>query len=79
MSQRHNDNTKRPMPKENQQRALGPVENTIGVTYLNMWEYTQKVAASSPKKLLQFYLVVQGRAQLKYSSHIVKVGVEATS
>ena len=49
MSQRYNDNTKRPKLKENQlgilkmyafrwkiqQRASGPVESTIGVTYLN--------------------------------------------
>ena len=37
-----------------------------------------KSSASSPKKLPQLYLVVQGRAQLEHSSHIVKVGVEAT-
>ena len=28
--------------------------------------------------MLQLYLVVQGRAQLEHSNHIVKVGVEAT-
>ena len=31
-----------------------------------------------PKKFPQLYLVVQGRAQLEHSSHIVKVCVEAT-
>ena len=52
-------NTKRPKPKENQlgilkiyafcwkiqQRASGPVESTIGVTYLNIWD------ENTPKKL----------------------------
>ena len=46
-------------------------------------EYTQKVATqkaatSLPQKLLQMYLVVQGKAQLEHSSHIVHVSVEAT-
>ena len=36
-------------------------------------EYTWKVAASSPKELLQLYLVVQGRVQLEHSSYIVKL------
>ena len=61
MSQRYNDNTKRPKPKENQleilkiyafcqkiqQRALAPAESAAGVT-IYLWEYTRKVAASSP-------------------------------
>ena len=34
--------------------------------------------AISPSKLPQHYIVVQGRAQLEYGSHIVTVGVEAT-
>ena len=37
-----------------------------------------KNAASSPKKLSQLYLVVQQRAQLEHSSHIVKFSVKAT-
>ena len=41
-------------------------------------EYTCKVAASSRCKLPQFYLVVQGRAKLENSSHILNVAVEAT-
>ena len=41
-------------------------------------EYTQKVTASLPKKLPQLYIVVQGKAQLEHSSHIVNVGVEVT-
>ena len=61
MSQRYNDKTKRPKPKENQleilkiyafcqkiqQRALAPAESAAGVT-IYLWEYTRKVAASSP-------------------------------
>ena len=53
MSQRYNDNTKRPKPKENQlgilkiyaicrniqQRASGPGEGAAGVTYLSMRTY----------------------------------------
>ena len=41
--------------------------------HISLWEYTQKVATSSPKKLLQLYLVVQRRAQLEHRSHIVKL------
>ena len=64
-----------------QQRPMGLGESywerSIGFTYQSR-KYIWKVATSSPKKLLQFYLVGQGRAQLEHSSHIVKVGVEAT-
>ena len=64
-----------------QQRPVGLGESywerSIGFTYQSR-KYIWKVALSSPKKLLQFYLVGQGRAQLEHSSHIVKVGVEAT-
>ena len=70
MSQRYNDNTKRPKPKDNQlqilknyafcqkiqYRALGPGESTAAVIYENI-----------SKMLLQ----------LEHSSHIVKVVVEA--
>ena len=46
--------------------------------YISIFENTPKVAASLPKKLTRLYLVVQGKAQLEHSSHIVNVGVEAT-
>ena len=46
--------------------------------HISPWEYTLKVATSSPKKLLQLYLVVQQRPQLDHRSHIVKFGVVAT-
>ena len=83
MSQRNNDNTKRPKTQDNQlgiikmyafcqkiqQSASGPRESTWG--YVSVFENT-------PKKLLQLYLIVQGRAQLEHCSHIVKVSVKAT-
>ena len=61
MSQRYNDNTKRPKSKENQleilkiyafcqkiqQRASGLGESAVGVL-IYLWEYNRKVAASSP-------------------------------
>ena len=54
-------------------------ERALLVLRIYLWKkYTQKVAASSPEKLPQLYLVVQGRAQLEHSSHIVKVLVKAT-
>ena len=80
MSQRYNENIKRPKPQDTQlcilkiyafcwktqQRASGPGEIAVGVTqYLSL--------RTQPKNL-----VVQGRAQLEHSSHIVKVVVEAT-
>ena len=39
------------------------------------WGY-RYIFESTPKKLPQLYLVVQGKAQLEHGSHIVKVGVE---
>ena len=39
---------------------------------------TQKVAASFPEKLSKLYLVVQGRAHLEHSSHVVNFGIETT-
>ena len=79
MSQRYNDNIKRPESQDTQlgilkictfcqkiqQRALGPGESAAAATV--------PVFENSPKNL-----VVQGRAQLENSSHIVKVGLEAT-
>ena len=58
---RYSDNTKRPKSKENQlgilkiyafcqkiqQRASGSGENTAWL-HIYLWEYTQKVATSSP-------------------------------
>ena len=41
------------------------------------WGYVS-IYENTPKKLLQLYLVVQGRVQFEHSSHIVKVSVEAT-
>ena len=38
------------------------------------WNYVVSAFENTPKNL-----VVHGRAQLEYSSHIVKVGIEATS
>ena len=90
MSQRYNDNTKRPKLQDTQlgilkiyafrrkiqQRLSGPGKSTTGVT---VYENTpEKLPHLPPKKFLQIYLVVQGRAQLEHNSHIVKVGVKAT-
>ena len=61
MSQRYNDDTKRPKSKENQleilkiyafcqkiqQRASGLGESAVGVL-IYLWEYNRKAAASSP-------------------------------
>ena len=77
MSQRYNDNIKRPKPHDTQlgileiytfclkiqQRASGPGESVGGVM--------QYVYENTPKNL-----VVQGKVQLEHSSHIVKVGVK---
>ena len=83
MSQRYNDNTKRPKPQDTQlgiskiyafcrkiqQRASDPRESAAGV--MSVYENT-------PEKLPHFYLTVQGRVQLEYSSPIIKVIVEVT-
>ena len=87
MSQIYNDNTKRPKPKENQLGILGisPTESThfagnsaegLRSRREHCWGYIS-IYKNTLKKLLQLFLVVQGRAQLEHSSHIVKVGVEA--
>ena len=52
-------------------------ESSAGVTYLSMRIYP-KSCHIFPLKYPQLYLMVQGRVQLEHSSHIVKVGVEAT-
>ena len=91
MSQRYSDNTKRPKPKENQlgilkiyaffrkipQRALGPGESAIGVTKLSM-RIHPKSCCIFPKKVAATLLSGLRKAWLEHSSHIVKVGVEAT-
>ena len=41
------------------------------------WGYAS-IYENAPKNFPQLYLMVQGSAQLEHSSHIVKVGVEAT-
>ena len=80
-----------PKPKENQLGILkisafarkfsrGPQvqEKVLLGLCIYLWEYTQKVAASSPEKLPQLYLVVQERVQLEHSRHIFRVGFKAT-
>ena len=49
----------------------------IGWRREHCWGYIS-IYENTPKNLLQFYLVLQGRMQLEHSSHIVKVGVKAT-
>ena len=60
-----------------QQRALSSGESTAGVTYLSMGILPNSCCIS-PLKVVQHYLVVQGRAQLELSSHIVKVSIKVT-
>ena len=81
MSQRYKDNIIRPKLQDTQlgilknyafyrkiqQRASGLAESTAGVMYEDRSE-----------NLPQLYLMVQGRAVLEHSSHIVKGGAEAT-
>ena len=85
MRQRYHDNVKREKPKENQlgiikiytfcqeiqQKTSGPGESTGGVTYLCMRIHPKNCCIFPLKFLSQLYLVVQGRAQLDHSSHIV--------
>ena len=47
---------------------------SLGFRRERCWSYIVSLFENTPK-----ILVVQGRVQLEYSSHIVKVGVEATS
>ena len=67
-----------------QQRGSGPGDSTAGITYLSTRIHPKCCHISPknyhifPKSCLQLYLVVQWRAQLQHSSHIVKIGVEAT-
>ena len=80
MSQRYNDNIKRPKPLRYSARDLKNLrilhENSaegLGSRRECCWRYVVSVFGYTPK-----HLVVQGRKQLEHSSHIVKVGVEAT-
>ena len=75
MSQRYNDNS---WDYKNLHILLENLAQDVGSRRKHCWVYTQNVAASSPWKLPQLYLMVQGRAHLDHCSHIVKVGVEAT-
>ena len=79
MSQRY-DNIKRPKPLSYSARDLKNLcillENSaegFGSRRERCWYYVVFVFKNTPKNL-----VVQGRTQLEHSSHIVKVGVEAT-
>ena len=78
------DSTKGPKPKENQlgnlhilldiqQRTSGQGECAAGFTYLSM-----RIHPKSFQNFWQLYMVVQGRAQLEHSSHIVMVDAKAT-
>ena len=91
MSQRYSDNTKRPKPKENQlgilkiyaffrkipQRALGPGESCYW-GYEAIYENTPKKLLHLPQKVAATLLSGPRKAWLEHSSHLVKVGVEAT-
>ena len=82
MSQRYNDNTKSQSRKIHEkfmhfaklflQRVWGSGESAGGL-HISLLEHTQKVAASSPKTFLQLL-----KGGCSWSSHIVKVGIEAT-
>ena len=94
MSQRYNDNIKKTQKAKVDRKSTKDLkdlstlsENSVESQVqerallglrIYLLEYTRKVAASSPQKLQQLYLVFQGRAQLEHSSHIVKIGVEGT-
>ena len=91
--QRYNDNTKWPKLRENQlgilktyalclkiqQSASGP--GGVLLELLSIYENTlKKLPHLPPKSCCNFtYLVVHGSMQSEHCSHIVKVGVEATS
>ena len=67
---------------ENSAECLGSRRSAAGVTiYLSIYENTlKKLPHLPPKSCCNFtYLVVHGSMQSEHCSHIVKVGVEATS
>ena len=87
MSQIYNDNSKRPKPKENQpgilrisfREFMHSVKNSskgLGSRRGPCWGYIS-IFENTPRKLLHlscenfFYLVVQGKAQLEHSSHML--------
>ena len=87
MRQTYNDNTKRPKPKENQLGIVGisarefthfAGDSAEGLRSRRecCWGYVS-IHKNAPKKLPQLHFVVQRRAQLEQSSHIVKAGVDA--
>ena len=90
MAQRYNGNTKRPQLKKNQpgflniyvicwkiqQRHSGPGDSTAGVIYLFMRIHPESCCISPLK--VAATLFSGSRMQLEHSTHMVKVGVEAT-
>ena len=76
---RYNDNIKRPRPQDAQLEILRiyascrKIQKRVSGPGVRCWRYVVHVFENTPKSL-----VVQGRAQLEHSSHIVKVGVEVT-
>ena len=72
MSQRYNDNIKRPKPRDVQ---LGIFTRFVG-EFSRRPHVQERVllTENAPKNLV----VQEGRVQLEHGSHIVKVGVEAT-
>ena len=80
MSQRYNDNIKRPKPLRYSARDLKNLrillENSaegLRSRRERCWHYVVSVFEYTPK-----HFVVHGRKQLQHSNHIVKVGVKAT-
>ena len=80
MSQRYNDNIKRPRQLRYSARVLKNLhillENSaegLRSRRERCWHYVVSVFENTPKNV-----VVQGRTQLEHSSPIVQVGVEAT-
>ena len=62
-----------------------PKENQLGILGISARKFTYFAGNSAEQRTsgphvreLQLYLVVQGRAQVEHSSHVVKVRVEAT-
>ena len=75
MSQTYNDNIEKPKPQDTQ---LGILKIHVFFQKLQQRVSGQErvlLELSSPDTKIS---VAQGRAQLEHSSHIVKVGVEAT-
>ena len=79
MNQRYNDNKKTKAERksasdlENLRILLENSAEGLGSRREHCWSYIVSAFENTTKNL-----VVQGRVQLEHSSHIVKVGVEAT-